>query len=178
MKNVPELWRQERFNPWREIASLQQQMDRLLGDTARYEPSPELGTNIDFIPACDIDETDAHYLISLDIPGMSKDQLVVEIKGHTLTVYGEKREEKTGNGFGRAYERFQGKFMRSFTLPELAESEKIEADYKDGVLRISVPKSEEGRARTRRITIGDKKNPLFSKPPVHSEEGKKGEKAA
>lgn len=164
MRNMIDIWRSEGNNPWREFASLQSRMDRLFDEVTRYEPTVELSNTVDFIPACDVDETDKHYLIALDIPGMKKDQLQVEITGNTLTVSGEKKEEKKeGKGAQCSYERYQGRFERTFTLPELAASDKVEADYKDGVLRISVPKSEEAKAKTRKIQIGEGKHPLFGK---------------
>ncbi len=173
MKNMLDIWRSERTNPWREFASLQRQMDRLFDDFTRYEPTVEFSNNVDFVPACDLDETDKHYLIALDIPGMTKEQLQVEITGNTLTISGEKKEEKKeGKGAQRSCERFRGRFERSFTLPELAASDQVEADYKDGVLRISIPKSEEAKAKTRKIQIGEGKNPLFGKPQAKMEEKK------
>ena len=165
MINMLSLWSTETTNPWREFASLQRRMDRLFDDFTRYEPRAENSSAVDFVPACDLDETDRHYLIALDIPGMSKDQLQVEITGNTLTISGEKKEEKKeGKGAQRSYERFHGRFERSFTLPDLAASDKVEARYDDGVLRISVPKSEEAKAKTRKIQIGEGKSPLFGKP--------------
>lgn len=182
MRNLLDVWRPERTNPWREFASLQRQMDRLFDDVTRYEPTVEFSNDVDFVPACDIEETDGHYLMALDIPGMTKDQLKVEITGNTLTVSGEKKEEKKeGKGEQRTYERYHGRFERSFTLPQLAATDKVEADYKDGVLRVSVPKSEDAKAKTRKIQIGEAKNPLFGKPQVRAEEKKEtkaGEKAA
>lgn len=166
MRNLFDVWRPERANAWREIATLQRQMERLFDDVSRREANAEFVKDVDFVPACDIEEAESHYLISLDIPGMKKEQLSVEIEGNTLTISGEKREEKEGaKGSRRAYERFHGRFERSFTLPDLAASDKVEADYKDGVLRISIPKSEQAKTKTRKIEIGDSGNLLFGKSP-------------
>lgn len=173
MRNMLDIWRPDRTNPWRELASLQRQMERLFDGFTQNEPTVEFSSNVDFIPACDVDETDKHYLIALDIPGMTKDQLQVEITGNTLTVSGEKKEEKReGKGAQRSSERFHGRFERSFTLPELAAGDKVEADYKDGVLRVSIPKSEEAKAKTRKIQIGEGKSPLFAKSHAKLEEKK------
>lgn len=167
MKHFLDIWRSNRFNPWQEASSLQRQMDRLFQEFDRYEPVGG-GKNVDFVPPCDVEETDKSYLFTLDVPGLSKDQLEVQISGNTLLVSGEKREEKKGKGPQSSYERYEGHFARSFTLPEISASSKVEADYKDGVLRIAVPKSESAMAKTRKIPIGNGNSSLFLK----------GEKAA
>lgn len=182
MKTMLDILRTEKSNPWLGFASLQRQIERFLDEASRYESSVEFSNSVDFVPACDVDETDTHYLIALDIPGMTKEQLQVEITGNTLTVAGEKKQEKKeGKGPQRSYERYHGHFERSFTLPDLAASDEVGADYKDGVLRISVPKSEEAKKKTRKIQISEGKNPLFAKPQARLEEKKDqkaGEKAA
>jgi HSP20 family protein len=160
MRNMLDIWNPELNNPWRELVSLQRKMDRLFDGFAREDQQIDAYKNVDFVPACDVEETEKNYLVALDIPGMKKDQLQVEITGNTLTVSGEKKEEKKeGKGAQRSYERYQGRFERSFTLPELAASDKVEAEYKDGVLRISIPKSEDAKAKTRKIQISDGKSP-------------------
>lgn len=178
MKNMIDIWRSETLNPWKEFASLQRQMGRLFDGFSRNESNQQFMKSIDFVPACDVEETENRFLVSLDIPGMKKDQLNVEITGHTLTISGEQKEEKTeGKGAQRTCERYHGRFERSFTLPQIAASDKVEADYRDGVLRISVPKCEEAKAKTRKIQIGESMNPLFGKPATRSEE-KKEQKTA
>lgn len=165
MKNLLDIWRPERFNPFRELSTLQRQMDRLLDEFNRYEPSAGMSGRVDFVPACDVEENDDSYVFSLDLPGMPREQLQVQVSGNTLTVSGEKKEEtKEGKGRRRSYESYRGRFERSFTLPDISEASKIEADYQDGVLRILVPKAESAKAKTRRIAIGEGKSHLFNKP--------------
>ena len=185
MRNLLDIWNPERSNPFREFGTLQRRMDRFFDDFANSTPTVEFRKDLDFIPACDFEETDKKYSISLDVPGMSKDQLQVELSGNTLTISGEKNEEKTeGRGAGRSFERFHGRFERSFTLPHASETDKAEADYKDGVLRLSIPKSETAKAKTRKIQIGEEKATLFGKParteerPEEKKAQKPNEKAA
>lgn len=178
MKNILDIWRSETVDPWREFRSLQRQMDRLFDGFERKDPSMTLPNEVSFVPACEVEETETDYFISLDLPGMTRDQLHVEITGNTLRVSGEKRaESKAGKGARRSSERYYGRFERSFTLPDLASSDKVEADYTDGVLCVSIPKSEEAKAKTRKIQIGEGKTPLFGKSPQKTEE-KKEQKAA
>lgn len=183
MRNLLDVWRPSLENPWREMNTLQRRMDRLFDDLTNYLPSTTLAdNNIDFVPACDFDETDKQYSITLDVPGMSKDQLNIELSGNTLIISGEKKEEKKeGKGANSRYERFQGSFQRSFSLPDMA-AEKVVADYKDGVLHVTIPKSVEAQAKTRRIQIGEGKAAAATvKPaavPTEKKEQKQAEKAA
>lgn len=97
-----------------------------------------------FIPACEVEEDENKYKISLDIPGIAKDELKVEFEKNRLTISGERKiaEEKETKGFIRNERRY-GKFARTFTLPESVDSNKIEATHQDGVLTIHVPKTDE-----------------------------------
>ncbi len=179
MKNILDVWRPEQMNPWRELVSLQKQMDRLFTDFSRVESNDDYEKDVDFVPACDFEETENAYLISLDVPGIRKDELQVELSGNTLTIAGEQSEEKKeGKGAQRSYERYHGRFERSFTLPQVAESEKVEADYKDGVLRIALPKSEAMKMKTRRIQIGEGKSTFFGKITGRNDDKKASERAA
>jgi len=112
-----------------------------------------------FSPQSEIDETDSHYLVSIDLPGIKKDAISIELKDSVLSVSGERKTAK---------------FQRSFSLPSTVESERIEADYEDGVLRIAIPKAEE--IKPRQIKIGDGKNGFLKKFLGH--DGKSREKEA
>lgn len=116
-------------------------------------PSPlEMDVARPVAPACDIEETDTHYLLCLDMPGISKDEIRIDSTGNQLTVSGERRETKGTEATRFRTERYAS-FRRSFTLPVGADTNKIEANYRDGVLEIAIPKGEAGKAR--RIAIGE-----------------------
>lgn len=135
--------------------------------------SPSLTSRQSFSPACDVQETDSHYLMSFDVPGVSKDDIKIELLDNRLTVSGERKYESE-NDRERGHhvrERYYGSFQRSFTLPTTVDEAKVEANFKDGVLEIAVPKAE--AAKSREIRIGDGKAGLFSKLL-----GKKGEREA
>lgn len=88
----------------------------------------------------EVSETDGAYLLSVDAPGMKKDDIKIEVVGNTLTITGERR--------GRdGQERNYRKFTRSFTLPDSIDAAKIEANFEDGVLEIAIPKSETAKPR-------------------------------
>jgi HSP20 family protein len=122
-----------------------------------------------FTPACDVEETDHHYVMSFDLPGIKKEDIRIELSNHTLRVSGERHEEHEEKGRQRTQiERSYGSFSRSFTLPETIKADQIETEYADGVLRIAVPKVESSKAQ--RIPIGEARPGLFQKLLGHKKE--------
>ena len=107
-----------------------------------------------FTPACEITDEDKQYSISLDIPGVSRDEISIEVKDNILSVSGE-RKATTGTGKSNPLrrERRYGKFTRAFTLPQNVNAEAIEARFENGVLEIVLPKEE--KAQPRKIQISD-----------------------
>ena len=103
-------------------------------------------------PCIDIDEDEDSYEITAELPGMKPDDVHVEVNQNVLTISGEKRigfgEEEKQKKRSRWSERSYGRFTRSFTLPRDADSERLEARFSNGVLTVSVPKSEASKPRT------------------------------
>jgi len=105
-----------------------------------------------FMPAVDLVEGDGHYTISVELPGMGKDDVHLEAHQGVLTVRGEKKSERDETKDQCHYvERSYGSFSRSFTLPPDADADRLSASFKDGVLTIKVPRSE--AAKPRQIAI-------------------------
>jgi HSP20 family protein len=101
-----------------------------------------------FMPAVDLVEGDGQYTISVELPGMGKDDVHVEAHQGVLTVRGEKKSERDETRDRRRYiERSYGSFSRSFTLPPDADADRLSASFKDGVLTITMPRSEEAKPR-------------------------------
>lgn len=157
MKNLPDLW--NRFSPlsrspFRELQDMQRYYDRWFGND--MDVSKMTLNAPAFTPSCDIDETDTHYLLKFDLPGVKREDIKVEFQENLLTVSGERKEEREEKKANRTRsESFFGSFERSFTLPRTIKAEQIEASYTDGVLKLSVPKTE--AAKTQHIKIGDGK---------------------
>ncbi len=104
------------------------------------------------MPAFDISETDAHFVVRADLPGINANELDISLAGNVLTIKGEKKDERREDGENcYCSERRFGSFSRSFKLPSDVSSEGIEAAYKDGVLSVTIPKSEANRHR--KITV-------------------------
>lgn len=148
---LPDIARGEAFNPVREISRLQRNIDRMFEDF--FSPFPaQLGRAGEeltyFSPPTDIEETDSNYLITFDLPGITKKDIRIECRDNQLIVSGERKEErerKEGNQLSK--ERFYGTFQRSFSLPANANADKIEANYNNGVLQVLIPKTEAAKAK-------------------------------
>jgi HSP20 family protein len=105
-------------------------------------------------PETDVMETEREIRVITEMPGLKRENIEVDVENNVLTIRGEKREERTEGEDGRFHlsERRYGTFSRSFVLPSSVDSDNIQASFEDGVLRVSIPKSE--RARKRRIELG------------------------
>ncbi len=105
-----------------------------------------------WLPAVDIYESDEAFVATADLPGLKKDDIDVSIENNVLTVSGERKFEKSDDeGTFRRVERSYGTFRRSFTLPRGVDPSKVEAKFEDGVLTLTLPKSE--MAKSRKITV-------------------------
>lgn len=138
-----------RWNPWREIDALRGRFGSLFGDTLMGPaPADERAKLWNWNPSVDIYENDQEYVISAELPGVDKKDISLDVKGRTLSLKGERSAEKDIRE-DRYYrrERSYGKFERMFSLPDHVDLEVISADFKDGVLRITIPKSEKEKPR-------------------------------
>ena len=135
-------------NPQRSLVSLPNEIDRFFDDWGLgFENSDRVWS-----PNVDISENDDAFEVIAEIPGMSKEDIKISIKDNVLTLNGEKKqEEKTEKKDFHRVERMYGQFQRSFRLPNTVKSDDIEAQYKDGVLSIKIPKMEE--VKPKEITV-------------------------
>jgi HSP20 family protein len=132
-----------------DLDAMTDQFERMFG--LRAAPGGQRG----FLPACDIWETESDVVIALDAPGLHSENISAEIVDGQLVVTGERNS--SGDGVVRRYrtERWQGRFVRSFTVPQGIDGDAISADYNDGVLIVTLPKPE--AAKPKRITITTQK---------------------
>src|ERR671910_3839846 len=133
-----------RWDPIRELDSLQGDMNRLFDRF--FEGRAPNGTARRWIPAMDLVETDDHLVLRGDLPGMTEDDIDIEIKDNVLTVSGERKSEheEKGKGFHRV-ERSFGSFSRSLTLPQGVDTDEVAASFDNGVLEVKIPKPEESK---------------------------------
>ena len=102
-----------------------------------------------WLPALDVHETDGEYAVTVELPGAKKEDVTVEVKDGILTIRGEKKSEREEKKEKRRYvERSYGSFSRTLRLPPDADADRMNAAFKDGVLTIEIPKSEEAKPRT------------------------------
>ncbi|MGE4295937.1 MAG: Hsp20/alpha crystallin family protein [Campylobacterales bacterium] len=129
-----------RFDPFGEFRQLEERMNRLFGNLPAVDR--ERGNISAFAPAVNTREEENAYVIEADLPGVDKDAIKIDLHGNTLTLSGERKEEKEEDKEGyHLKESFFGKFQRSFTLPEDVDADKIDAKNKNGVLTITLPKA-------------------------------------
>ncbi|MGC4044388.1 MAG: Hsp20/alpha crystallin family protein [Armatimonas sp.] len=140
-----------RFDPLREMERLHNDLNRL------FEGAQSTDSRADrsWAPAVDVAETEDALYVRAEVPGMSRDDIDIELSGETLTLRGERKfesEDKKDN-FVRIERRY-GKFSRSFTLATPIQIDKVSANYRDGILEIVLPKSEETKPRKVQVIAG------------------------
>jgi HSP20 family protein len=108
-------------------------------------------------PAVDIFETENELVLKADMPDVDPKHVAIQMENHTLTLQGERKfESENGNGKGyHRIERSYGKFVRAFSLPDTVEGDKVKADYKNGVLTVTLPKKEVAKPRTINVEISN-----------------------
>jgi HSP20 family protein len=146
-----------RWEPVRELNSLQNEMNRLFS-TFFDTPTGGNGTASArrWIPAMDLVETEDHYVLTADLPGLGQEDISLEFEGDVLTLSGERRSghEERKEGYYRL-ERAAGSFSRSLTLPEGVDPDAVTATFDKGVLEVRIPKPEQRKPKKVAIQVGD-----------------------
>jgi HSP20 family protein len=134
-----------RWDPFRELEDVQNRLSRLLGE----RPGEEEPFFRGWVPAVDVQETDKEYSIKVDLPEVKREDVKVELADGAVTIQGERRQEKDEKGkrFHRI-ERQYGQFIRRFALPGEIDATKVQAEFKDGVLKVTLPKTAAAKARS------------------------------
>jgi HSP20 family protein len=149
-----------RWEPVREVQSLQQEMNRLFGtffDTPSVGRGGNGGAVNRWIPAMDLVEEDGYFVLRADLPGVNENDVQVELEDNVLTISGERKSEHEdrGDGYYRI-ERAAGRFVRTLMLPEGIDPESIQAKFDKGVLEVRIPKPPERQPQRVAISVGDK----------------------
>ena len=142
-----------KYDPFRELRSLQDEMTRLFTGVVPSQFNREEMTHGAWAPNVDIFEDKDRLILEAELPGMSRDDFEISVENNIITLRGERKFEKKteGDNYHRV-ERSYGSFTRSFTLPQTVTAEGATADFENGVLRVSLPKREETKARRIEIT--------------------------
>jgi|SRR5689334_4049594 len=143
----------QQWNPLQDLMVLQDRMNRLFEDATQRRQS-ETGDEFeraDWTPAADIYETESGYLIAMDLPGIDREALEIDVDDSRLVVKGTRTIAESKQ---RRAERPRGKFLRTFSVPGSVDQAKIGAEFKDGVLHVSLPKRSEQKPKKIDIRIG------------------------
>ncbi len=145
-----------RWDPFKELEEMEKRLATLFGRVPlRSEGEKEAMTVAEWSPLVDITEDEKEYLIKAELPEVKKEDVKLTIQDNVLSISGERKYEKEEKGkkYHRV-ERAYGSFMRSFTLPEDADGSKVSAEYKDGVLKVHLPKSEKAKPKAIEVKVG------------------------
>lgn len=142
-----------RWNPWQEVDTLQRQFDRLFGNTLAPAAWQDNGAFFK-VPAAEINETADAIHLKLEIPGMEAKDLDVQVTENAVSIRGERKSEhKTEeNGMTRSEFRY-GKFQRIIPLPARIQNTNVTAEYKDGILNLTLPKTEEAKNKVVKVNL-------------------------
>jgi HSP20 family protein len=143
-----------RWEPFREVESLQKEMNRLFDRLVPTDVGNGEKMGLSFIPAAEMTETPEAVQLKLEIPGMEAKDLNLEVTADSLTINGERKSEiKTEEeGFTRTEVRY-GKFHRVIPLPVRVDNNNVTAEYKDGILNLTLPKAEEEKNKVVKVSI-------------------------
>ena len=141
-----------RWDPFRDLGMLQDRMNRLFDDAGRGWRTDEPAATTSWSPSVDIFETEGEIVAKAELPGMERKDITLHLENNVLTLQGERKFEKeTKEENYHRIERSYGHFSRSFSIPATVDDEKIRADYKDGVLKIVLPKKEQAKPKQIKI---------------------------
>lgn len=147
------------LTPWStdfatELSQIHREMNRMFDTFFRGDVLDNGSFGSFWTPAVDITEREDAYLVELELPGLTKEDVKITMENNILTIRGEKKQEKEEKrGSYHRSERCYGSFQRSFTLPTTVKSDKIEAQYKNGILTVTLPKVEDAKAKAIEVKL-------------------------
>ncbi|MGF1514126.1 MAG: Hsp20/alpha crystallin family protein [Elainellaceae cyanobacterium] len=142
-----------RWQPFREMTDVQREMNRLFDDmlspTSRRE---NMGTL--FSPAAELNETDDNYELKLEVPGLEPDDISIEATAEAIAISGERHSETKSERSGLSRTEFRyGKFQRVIPLPGRIQNQQVAAEYKNGILHLTLPKAEEEKSKVVKVNV-------------------------
>ena len=138
-----------RYNPWYEMNSLQRQLNRLFDDALTTDSWGDF-SNLSKVPAAELTETDDALLLKLEVPGMSAKDLDIQVMADRVAISGERKSEVTEKT--RSEFRY-GKFSRVIPLPARIQNTNVTAEYKDGILNLTLPLAQEERNKVVKVSL-------------------------
>ncbi len=143
-----------RYNPWKEMNALQRQLNQLFDEGLLTNSEPSL-KELTFAPSAELSETDDAVMLKLELPGIKAEDIDIQATKEAVYITGERKQETKSeeNGITRSEFRY-GKFSRSVTLPALIDNTKITAEYKGGILYLTLPKAEDEKNKVVKVSLG------------------------
>lgn len=143
-----------RMNPRAGLPVNPDHFERMFDDFLGVNPRKMDLQNFDWTPRVNVEELEDRFEITAELPGMNKDEINIEVQDGVLTLKGERKYEKEEKEAGyHICERSYGTFQRAFTLPENVKADDIEAEYKDGILRLGLPKAEPQKPKEIKVEV-------------------------
>ena len=144
-----------RYNPWHEMNSLQRQLNHLFNDALNGERWDDFG-NWSSFPAAEITEKDDAFHLKLEVPGMEAKDLDIQVMADRVAIAGERKSETTSESNGSTRSEFRyGKFQRVIPLPTRIQNTNVTAEYKNGILNLTLPKSEAEKNKVVKVNLGE-----------------------
>ena len=144
-----------RYNPWQEMSHLQRQLNRLFDDVLMPETLSDFNT-LSKVPAVELTEDDDTLNLKLEVPGMEAKDLDIQVTVDRVSISGERKSETKSEENGRTRSEFRyGKFSRVIPLPTKIQNTNVTAEYKDGILNLTLPKAEEEKTKVVKVNLGE-----------------------
>lgn len=145
-----------RYNPWQEMNSLQRQFNRMFDDVLTPASFAEFG-NFSKVPAAELTEADAALILKLEVPGMQPADINIEATAKSISISGERKSEVESEAEGKTRTEFRyGSFQRVIPLPVKIKNTEVKAEYKDGILHLTLPKAEEEKNKVVKVNLLEK----------------------
>lgn len=139
------------WQPFRELEDMQRDMNRLFDNLSTNRPT---GIDLGFVPAVELEETDDHYRLHLELPGLTPEDVNLEVSAESVSISGERRSETRSEERGLTRSEFHyGKFHRVIPLPGRVNNQDVQADYQQGVLTVTLPKAEEEKHKVVKVQV-------------------------
>ena len=145
-----------KWDPFQEFADIQNRLTSLFKQENGERGGTDLLSSTDWAPAVDVSEDDNEYLITADLPDVKKDEVKVELENGTLTITGERTREKKEKDKKKKYhrvERSYGRYSRAFHVPDDVATDNVVASFKDGVLKVHLPKCEKKKPKSVKVKV-------------------------
>ena len=147
------VWEISPWRPFRELDRIRREMDRLWDSFFERRPA-RVEEVSEWFPSLDVSETDSEYVVKVEVPGIDPKDIEISLMNNLLTIKGEKKQEKEEKEENyHLIERSYGSFTRSIRLPSQVQNDKINATYKNGVLKVTLPKTEEAKKKEIKIKV-------------------------